>query len=109
MGAQPRESEGGVQIGQALVSPLCQDYIRPVQTSSTSSRPAGADSGQRASPRQPVAMLVPPGGAGRVRLGTLLALRWLAVGGQAVALVVTYFGLGFPFQILPAAAAVAAA
>ncbi len=53
-------------------------------------------------------MLVPSGGAGRVRLGTLLALRWLAVGGQAVALVVTYFGLGFPFSILPAAAAVAA-
>jgi two-component system sensor histidine kinase RegB len=53
-------------------------------------------------------MLVPAGGAGRVRLRTLLTLRWLAVGGQTVALVAVYFGLGFHFPILPAAAAIGA-
>lgn len=110
MGARTRESEGAEASARTrpLVLVGLRPYIGFVQTSSTSPTPPRADSGQRASPRQPVAMLVPPGGAGRVRLGTLLALRWLAVGGQAVALVVTYFGLGFPFQIVPAAAAVAA-
>src|SRR5215467_14006931 len=46
--------------------------------------------------------VVPPGTA-RVRLGTLNNLRWLAVAGQAVAVVIV--GLGFKFDLPLIAAA----
>jgi two-component system, sensor histidine kinase RegB len=39
---------------------------------------------------------------GRVRLRTLVAIRWVAVAGQAAALLVVYYGLTFPLPILPA-------
>lgn len=35
----------------------------------------------------------------RLRLQTLVRLRWLAVAGQTLALLVVYFGFGFPLQI----------
>jgi two-component system sensor histidine kinase RegB len=62
------------------------------------------------------AMTAPPGGIatgptaerGRVRLRTLIAIRWIAAGGQAAALLVTYFGLGFEFPLLWSLAVVGA-
>jgi two-component system sensor histidine kinase RegB len=45
---------------------------------------------------------------GRVRLGTLNNLRWLAVVGQAVALLVVRLVLEFDFPLVPAASSVAA-
>ena len=38
--------------------------------------------------------------ARRLRLNTLIGLRWLAVGGQALAIVVGYFGIGLEFPIV---------
>jgi two-component system sensor histidine kinase RegB len=46
--------------------------------------------------------------ARRLRLNTLIGLRWLAVGGQALAIVVGYFGIGLEFPIVPSLAIVAA-
>ncbi len=45
---------------------------------------------------------------GSVRLMTLAVLRWLAVGGQLVAIFVVHYGLGFPVRLLPCLAAIAA-
>ncbi|HET6157845.1 MAG TPA: ActS/PrrB/RegB family redox-sensitive histidine kinase [Dongiaceae bacterium] len=45
---------------------------------------------------------------GRVRLRTVLIIRWVAVAGQALTLLVVYYVLGFPMQIGWAGAAVAA-
>jgi two-component system sensor histidine kinase RegB len=46
--------------------------------------------------------------ARRVRLDTLIALRWLAVGGQTLAILVSYFGVGLNFPVVPCMALVAA-
>jgi two-component system sensor histidine kinase RegB len=46
--------------------------------------------------------------SGRVRLGTLNNLRWLAVVGQAVALFVVRLVFNFDFPVIPAAAPIAA-
>ncbi|MGQ0740696.1 MAG: ActS/PrrB/RegB family redox-sensitive histidine kinase [Alphaproteobacteria bacterium] len=45
---------------------------------------------------------------GRVRLGTLNNLRWLAVAGQTAALLIVYFVLGYELPLLPCIAAIAA-
>ncbi len=42
-----------------------------------------------------------------IRLDTLVRLRWLAVAGQAIALVIVYWGFGFSLPIWPALAIVA--
>jgi two-component system sensor histidine kinase RegB len=49
-----------------------------------------------------------PGGAVSVSLRMLLLVRWVAVVGQAVSLLVVHFGLGFALPIVPAMAVVAA-
>ncbi|HXA69918.1 MAG TPA: ActS/PrrB/RegB family redox-sensitive histidine kinase [Stellaceae bacterium] len=49
-----------------------------------------------------------PGGAVSVSLRMLLLVRWVAVVGQAVSLLVVHFGLGFAMPIVPAMAVVAA-
>src|SRR5215831_1490541 len=36
---------------------------------------------------------------GRVRLRTLNAIRWVAIAGQAVALLIVHYGLGYPLPI----------
>jgi two-component system, sensor histidine kinase RegB len=46
--------------------------------------------------------------ARRLRLNTLVGLRWLAVSGQTLAILVSYFGVGLDFPILPCLALVAA-
>ena len=46
--------------------------------------------------------------ARRLRLNTLVGLRWLAVGGQTLAILVSYFGFGLDFPIAPCLALVAA-
>ena len=45
---------------------------------------------------------------GRVRLRTILIIRWIAVAGQALTLLVVYYVLGFPMEIGWSGAAVAA-
>lgn len=45
---------------------------------------------------------------GRVRLRTLIIIRWVAVAGQALALLVVHFGLGFEMPLAWGLAAVAA-
>lgn len=47
------------------------------------------------------------GAAGRVRLRTLVYIRWAAVAGQLVSLLVVHYGLGFPLPFIPALATVA--
>ena len=47
-------------------------------------------------------------GTGRVRLRTLSNLRWLAIGGQSVTLLLVHFGLGYPLPLLWCTAAIAA-
>ncbi len=49
-------------------------------------------------PRAPVAVDF---ASRSLRLETLVRLRWLAVGGQTVAILVVLFGLGFPLPVLP--------
>lgn len=46
--------------------------------------------------------------AGRVRLQTLVLLRWLALAGQLVAVLIVNFGLGFPLPLGLCLAAIAA-
>ncbi len=46
-------------------------------------------------------------GEGRVRLRTLVLIRWVAIAGQAMALLLVRFGLEFEFPFVPAAVAVA--
>ena len=53
-------------------------------------------------------MRPPARGFGRVRLRTVLVIRWVAVAGQALTLLVVYYGLGFPLPIGWAGLAVAA-
>jgi two-component system sensor histidine kinase RegB len=48
-----------------------------------------------------------PGEASRLRLATLIRLRWLAVAGQTTALLAVYWGLGFPLPLGPCFAAIA--
>ena len=45
---------------------------------------------------------------GRVRLRTLVNLRWLAVAGQSATLFLVYFGLGYPLPVLRCTVVVAA-
>jgi two-component system, sensor histidine kinase RegB len=45
--------------------------------------------------------------AGRVRLRTLIVIRWVAIVGQALALLVVNFGFGYPVPLLAALATVA--
>ena len=53
---------------------------------------------------------VTPGRRGRLRLRTLILIRWVALAGQAVALAVVHYGLGFalPIQLCMTVVAVAA-
>lgn len=44
----------------------------------------------------------------RIRLRTLVNLRWLAVAGQVAAVIFVYFGLGFTLPLYPVLAAIAA-
>ena len=46
--------------------------------------------------------------ARRLRLNTLIGLRWLAIGGQTLAILVGYFGVGLKFPIAACLALVAA-
>src|SRR5229473_1027787 len=48
------------------------------------------------------------GGAAGVSLRRLISMRWVAVAGQAAALLVIQYGLGFDLPIVPALAVVAA-
>ena len=45
--------------------------------------------------------------ARRLRVSTLIGLRWLAVGGQTLAILVGYFAIGLEFPIVPCLAIVA--
>src|SRR6266446_7352200 len=51
---------------------------------------------------------LPEGGAAGVSLRLLISMRWAAVIGQAAALLVTQYGLGFDLPIVPALAVVTA-
>jgi two-component system sensor histidine kinase RegB len=43
----------------------------------------------------------------RLRLNTLVRLRWLAIVGQSVTVVIVAYGLGFPFPVMPCFALIA--
>lgn len=45
---------------------------------------------------------------GNIRLWTLILIRWIAIGGQATALGVVHFGLGYPLPLASTAVVVAA-
>lgn len=49
-----------------------------------------------------------PAARGRVRLRTLVLIRWVAVAGQTGALLFVHYGLGFPLPVVPTLALVAA-
>jgi two-component system, sensor histidine kinase RegB len=46
-------------------------------------------------------------GLGRISLRTLVPIRWIAVAGQALAILTVHFGLGFRLPLVPALAVVA--
>jgi len=46
--------------------------------------------------------------SGRLRLQTLVMIRWIALLGQATTLAVVYFGLGYPIPFIPAMAVIMA-
>jgi two-component system sensor histidine kinase RegB len=52
--------------------------------------------------------LIAPAAYGRVRLRTLTLIRWVAIAGQAAALLIVHVGLGYQLPIWPALLAVAA-
>jgi len=60
------------------------------------------------SPGAPRRLVKPRRMAGRVRLRTILIIRWIAVAGQALTLLVVHYVLGFPMQIGWAGTTVAA-
>lgn len=62
--------------------------------SQTAESPDGDHATPRALPMAPASAL-----RGRVRLRTLTNLRWMATGGQTVALFLVYFGFGYPLPI----------
>jgi two-component system sensor histidine kinase RegB len=43
----------------------------------------------------------------RLRLNTLVRLRWLAIVGQSITVVIVAYGLGFPFPVMPCFALIA--
>ena len=47
-------------------------------------------------------------GSGRISLRTLVPIRWVAVAGQALALLIVHYGFGFHLRLIPALAVVAA-
>lgn len=46
-------------------------------------------------------------GGGRLRLRTLVLIRWIAAGGQTATVLAVHFGLGFELPLLPCMAAIA--
>jgi two-component system sensor histidine kinase RegB len=46
--------------------------------------------------------------SGRISLRTLVPIRWVAIAGQALAILTVHYGLGFHLPLMPALAAVAA-
>jgi two-component system sensor histidine kinase RegB len=46
--------------------------------------------------------------SGRISLRTLVPIRWVAVAGQALALLLVHYGLGFHLRLIPALAVVGA-
>ncbi len=51
---------------------------------------------------------IAPAATDPVRLRTLTLIRWVAIGGQAMALLVVHFGFGFPVPLAPAFSVVGA-
>jgi two-component system sensor histidine kinase RegB len=49
----------------------------------------------------------PATGFGRISLRTLVPIRWLAIAGQALTILIVHYGLGFSLPLLPALAVVA--
>ena len=84
------------RIPDAVHAPRRQGYGRQTMLSA---RTAAADT--------PSALL-PVAATGQLRLGTLTLIRWFAVLGQAGALLVVYFGLGFELPLGPAMTVVGA-
>ncbi|NWG47006.1 MAG: ActS/PrrB/RegB family redox-sensitive histidine kinase [Alphaproteobacteria bacterium] len=58
---------------------------------------AAAWSGRPPDEQVPVSALLE---SGKVRLNTLVGLRWLAVAGQTLTIMLVYFGLGFPLELV---------
>jgi two-component system sensor histidine kinase RegB len=58
-------------------------------------------------PKTPPQNIAPPPPLGRVRLRTLVVVRWIAIAGQTAAVLGTYFGLGFHFALFPTLGAIA--
>lgn len=55
----------------------------------------------------PLVATASPAPRGRLRLRTLIVIRWIALTGQAITLAVVYFGLGFEIPFVPAMAVIA--
>jgi two-component system sensor histidine kinase RegB len=49
----------------------------------------------------------PATGSGRISLRTLVPIRWVAIAGQALTIVIVHYGLGFRLPLVPALAVVA--
>ncbi len=49
----------------------------------------------------------PAAGSGRISLRTLVPIRWVAIAGQALAILTVHYGLGFHLPLVPALAVVA--
>jgi hypothetical protein len=49
-----------------------------------------------------VASNEPATGFGRISLRTLVPIRWVAIAGQALTILIVHFGLGFSLPLVPA-------
>lgn len=65
------------------------------------------DSASHPRPAKPAPTVASPAEGGRVRLQTLVLIRWMALAGQSLAIVVVHFGLGFDMAFVPAMLVVA--
>src|SRR3546814_1672801 len=72
--------------------------LPPTPTAPTPTAPA---------PMAPTPAAMPPR-EGRLRLRTLVLIRWIALIGQGITLAVVYFGLGYAIPFVPAMAVIAA-
>src|SRR5271169_6150682 len=71
-------------------------------------RPSGGEkTGSDMTDTPLTAVSEPAAGSGRISLRTLVPIRWVAVAGQALAILTVHYGLGFQLPLVPALAVVA--
>jgi two-component system sensor histidine kinase RegB len=93
-GRRPRRSWQNAALEAVPTTSPCRAALKRWETSLSETRATADD--------DPIA------GFGLIRLRTLVPIRWIAVAGQASAILTVHYGLGFRLPLVPALAVVAA-